>query len=111
MFYHALLSVNGTAWDSNSAMVRLNSLESQSALINGVSQLFAHVNTVARNSSTMSSVEDYGDKIPNTDVPFMANLTCLQAAVFSRDSRTSTHSHVTYVVINRCPNLSIRALM
>lgn len=33
----------------------------------------------------------------------MANLTCLQAAVFSRDSRTSTHSHVTYVVINRCP--------
>ena len=103
MFYHALLSVNSTDWDLNSGMVRLDSLDSQNASVNGVSQLFAHVNAVAFNSSTMSAVEESDSgKIPNTDIPFMSNLSCLQSAVFSSDRKVDHGGHVTYVVINRC---------
>jgi hypothetical protein len=103
MFYHALLSVNGTIWDSDSGMVRLDSLESHNASVNGVSQLFAHVNAVALNSSTMSAVEESdGGKIPNTGIPFMSNLTCLQSAVFFSDRNIDHNGHITYVVINRC---------
>ncbi|XP_065183391.1 uncharacterized protein LOC135814228 [Sycon ciliatum] len=97
MQYHAFLSVDTMGWDQHSGMVRMKTFDATQVYMNGVSQLFAHLSSVAAQSQDMHRVNITGGPVtPNTLPDGLSGKSCLQAAAFS------SVSQLNLAVINRC---------
>ncbi|XP_065183392.1 uncharacterized protein LOC135814229 [Sycon ciliatum] len=97
MQYHAFLSVDTMGWDLHSGMVRMKTFNATQVYVNGVSQLFAHLSSVAAQSQDMYRVNITGGPVtPSTLPEGLSGKSCLQAAAFS------SVSQLNLAVINRC---------